>query len=127
MKGRSLITVIGIAALAAAGAALADEHAGHHDAKADTVQGEVLDLACYIGHGGEGAGHAGCAAKCLQGGQPMGLLAKDGAVYVLLADHDDAAPYEKTKTFAGKKVEITGEVGAKNGIKGITVHGVKAL
>lgn len=127
MKSRFWFAAIAIAALTTAGAAFADEHAGHHEAKATAVQGEVLDLACYIGHGGEGAGHAGCAAKCLQGGQPMGLLGKDGVVYVLLADHEDAAAYEKTKEFAGKKVEITGEVGAKNGIKGITVHGVKAL
>jgi hypothetical protein len=63
----------------------------------------------------------------LKGGQPMGLLGTDGTVYVLIGDHMDASAFEKTKEFAGKKVEVTGEVAAKGGMKGITVTGVKAL
>jgi hypothetical protein len=80
-----------------------------------------------MGHGGMGEGHAGCAAKCLKSGQPMGLLGTDGAVYLLLADHGDASAFEKAKDLAGKKVEVTGEVATKDGLKGITVKGVKAL
>jgi hypothetical protein len=95
--------------------------------KASTVTGEVLDLSCYLGHGGMGEGHSGCAAKCLKGGQPMGLLGTDGAVYVLFADHSDAAAFEKAKDLAGKKVEVTGDVANKDGMKGLTVKGVKAL
>jgi hypothetical protein len=51
----------------------------------------------------------------------------DGTVYVLLADHSDGSPYEKAKEFAGKNVEVTGEIATKGTLKGITVHGVKAL
>lgn len=91
------------------------------------VIGEILDLACYISHDAQGSEHAKCAERCVKGGQPMGLKAEDGTVYVLFADHSDADAFEKAKEFAGKNVEISGLIADKNGIKGITVHSVKAL
>ena len=126
MKKLVLASIGGLAmaAFLAAPANAADKKA---ESKDRAVQGEVLDLACYIGHGESGPGHADCAKECAKGGQPMGLLSSDGTVYVLLADHEDAAAFDKTKDLAGKKVEVTGEVSAKGGLKGITVHGVKAL
>ena len=114
-----------LAAAVTAAPARADEHKA--EAKDTAVKGEILDLACYIGHGGSGPDHAGCAASCLKSGQPMGLLGADGTVYVLLADHGDAAPYGQAKELAGKKVEVTGTVSTKGTLKGIVLHGVKAL
>jgi len=128
MKVRLLITTMAAVALAFSGAAAAEGKAmAKAEEKPSAVQGEVLDLACYVGHGAMGEGHIACATKCLKGGQPMGLLGTDGTVYVLFADHGDASAFEKTKEFAGKKVEVTGEVEEKGALKGITVHGVKAL
>jgi hypothetical protein len=123
-----VFAAIAAASLAVSGAMAAEGKAMEKPAdQASAVQGEVLDLSCYIGHGAQGDGHAGCAAKCLKGGAPMGLLGADGAVYVLLADHSDGSAYEKAKEFAGKKVEVTGDIATKGALKGITVHGVKAL
>jgi hypothetical protein len=102
-------------------------HDEKSEAKDTTVKGEILDLACYVGHGAHGASHAGCAASCLKGGQPMGLLGTDGTVYILFADHDDGAPFNQAKDLAGKNVEVTGAKEAKGALQGITVHGVKAL
>jgi hypothetical protein len=128
MKVRVLFATMAAVALACSGVAAAEGKAmAKAEEQSSAVQGEVLDLACYVGHGGMGEGHAGCAAKCLKGGQPMGLLGTDGTVYMLFADHGDASAFEKTKELAGKKVEVTGEVATKGAIKGITVHGVKAL
>jgi hypothetical protein len=128
MKLRMMFVTMAAVALAVTGVLAAEgKTAEAAPAKTGGVQGEILDLSCYLGHGGMGEGHSGCAAKCLKGGQPMGLLGTDGAVYILYADHSDAAPYEKAKDLAGKKVEITGDVATKDGLKGITVHGVKAL
>src|SRR5260221_14413539 len=128
MKTRMLFATVAAVALVFAAATAAEEKAGEKaPEKASVVKGEVLDLSCYMGHGGQGEGHAGCAAKCLKGGQPMGLLGTDGAVYVLFADHGDASPFEKAKELAGKNVEVTGDVATKGALKGITVHGVKAL
>jgi len=127
MKTRMMFATLAAVALAYAGAVAAEGKAMAKAEAASAVKGEVLDLSCYVGHGGQGEGHAGCAAKCLQGGAPMGLLGTDGAVYVLFADHSDGSAYEKAKEFAGKNVEVTGEVATKGTLKGITVHGVKAL
>jgi len=92
-----------------------------------TLTGEVVDLACYVGHGASGPEHASCAAKCVAMGQPVGLAASDGKVYILVADHADASGFTKAKTFAGKKVEIKGEVAEKGGINALTVHSVKTV
>lgn len=128
MSMRRLFAAVAALALTLTFAVAAGEHAGEKTGeKASVVKGEILDLSCYMGHGGQGEGHAGCAAKCLKGGQPMGLLGTDGGVYLLFADHADSTAYEKAKEFAGKKVEITGDVASKGALKGITVHGVKAL
>ena len=100
---------------------------GEHEHEKVSVQGEVLDMSCYIAHGAQGDDHAGCARKCAKAGQPMGLLASDGTVYLLYAPHDDASAYEQTKDFAGQQVEVTGKPATNAGIKGIEVQGVKAI
>jgi len=128
MSKRATIAMLAGAALAAilvASPAISDEKKAA--AKDTAVKGEILDLSCYVGHGGSGPGHAECAASCLKGGAAMGLLGADGTVYVLFADHSDSGPFEQEKGFAGKKVEVTGEVHSKGNLKGITMHGVKAL
>jgi hypothetical protein len=122
---RSILVAAAIAVIVAALPAIAQHD--HHEAKDVTVQGEVLDMACFVAHDGKGPGHAACAAKCMKDGQPVGLLAKDGTVYLLFADHGDTSAFVKTKEFVAKNVEIAGEPADKNGIKGITVKAVKAL
>ncbi|HYS78829.1 MAG TPA: hypothetical protein VEO94_08310 [Candidatus Dormibacteraeota bacterium] len=92
-----------------------------------TLTGEVLDLACYVAQGAKGPEHASCAAKCAAMGQPVGLAASDGKVYLLLADHADSSAFTKVKTLAGKKVEIKGEAAEKDGISALTVHSVKTV
>jgi len=119
-QGRSLILALAVLLLLAPPAV-----AGTDDEV--TVQGEVLDMACYIGHGAKGADHAACAAKCIKGGQPMGLLASDGKVYLLVASHKDATAFEQAKGFAGKRVEIHGISMARDGFAAVEVSSVKAL
>ena len=92
-----------------------------------TVKGEIVDLACYLDHGATGMKHQQCALTCLKGGQPMGLLAADGKVYLLLADHQDAKPFDEAKTYAALQVEITGPLAEKAGVTGLTVEKVKKL
>ena len=90
-----------------------------------TLSGEVVDLACYIGHSGKGETHKSCAVKCAAMGQPVGLLSSDGRLYLLVADHVDSGPYEKARKLAGEQVEMKGEVAAKDGISALTVKDVK--
>jgi len=97
------------------------------EGKKVTVKGEVLDLACYIGHEGKGMKHQQCALTCLKDGQPMGLLTDDGVVYLLLADHQDGKPFNETKNYAALQVEISGTMFERAGIKAVSVESVKKL
>jgi hypothetical protein len=100
-----------------------------HDAKAASTtgswKGEVVDIACYAAHGKNGAGHADCAKKCAQSGQPIGLLTSDGDMALLVADHADGKAFEAAKGLAGSNVEVTGKMDTKGEWKVITVTGVK--
>jgi hypothetical protein len=131
MRNKKLVPLLVFALISAVagGVTLANEgeegHGDHHDQM--TVRGEILDMACYVAHEAKGPDHAGCAKRCVKGGQPMGLLADDGTVYLLYASHDDGTAFEQTKEFAGQKVEIKGVMATQAGIKGLEVHGVKAL
>ncbi len=123
MKARWIWALVVALALGMFVVTTADEGA----AKEVTVKGEILDMSCYIARGAKGDEHAGCAKKCVKAGQPMGLLAEDGSVYLLYASHKDGAPFEQAKDYAGQQVELTGAETDRAGIKGIEVHGVKAI
>lgn len=108
-----------------------DDHgeAKAHDAHDGemTLRGEILDMACYVAHEAKGPDHAACAKRCVKGGQPMGLLADDGTVYLLYANHEDGSAFEATKEHAGETVEITGVAATQGGIRGLEVTSVKPI
>ncbi|MEJ2422370.1 MAG: hypothetical protein P8018_11860 [Acidobacteriota bacterium] len=95
--------------------------------KTVSVKGEVLDMACYLTKGAHGKRHQQCALTCLRNGEPMGLLGSDGTVYLLLADHKDAKPFNEAKTYAADQVQIMGTMVESHGIKAITVESVKKV
>ena len=57
--------------------------------KAITVVGEIVDFSCYIQLGKHGEKHRACGQKCVSNGQPVGLLGKDGALYMLMPEEHD--------------------------------------
>ncbi|MFQ5352105.1 MAG: hypothetical protein ACE5D3_03420, partial [Candidatus Binatia bacterium] len=56
-------------------------------AAVDTIEGEVLDLACYIPKHAKGPAHKQCAKTCAENGMPLGLLTDEGTVYLLYPKH----------------------------------------
>jgi hypothetical protein len=96
---------------------------------ADQVQleGEVVDLACYLSRGEKGRGpdHQECAEMCAEGGQPLGLLVEGGDVLLLVEDHAKPAPYESAKELAGKDAKIGGQKVSRGGMNAIVVHEAK--
>lgn len=93
---------------------------------AETVSGEIVDLACYMPDpGNKGAGHKKCAQTCIAKNLPMGLLTDDQQVYVLLQDPDNSKPYAQLKDKAAEHVTIEGEKVAQGGVQGIVVKGMK--
>jgi hypothetical protein len=98
-----IAAILGGAVVAAGLSVGAFAHEGHHaeskEGKAVTVQGELIDTACFVTSDGDAKGkdHAGCAQKCMASGVPAGILpegSKDtDAVMYLLTNPQVLAPY----------------------------------
>jgi len=91
-----------------------------------TLTGEVVDTGCYLGHAARGTKHAECAAKCINGGMPMGLLTATGSLYLITMNHDNPDAFNRLKAMAGKKVTVTGAPITRAGMRGIDVTSFKA-
>ncbi len=57
--------------------------------KVETLVGEIVDYSCYLQVGKHGAKHRDCGQKCLRNGQPIGLLTKEGKLYLLMEEEHD--------------------------------------
>lgn len=83
-----------------------------------TVQGELLDLGCYLDHGAKGAGHRECAVMCAKAGGPLGVMNEaDQTIYIVTGDHGAMSP--ELLALAGENVIITGKPMIRNGISAI--------
>ena len=96
----------------------------HRNADTKTVTGEILDMKCYMSSGEHGQSHKDCAVKCIKGGAPMGILADDGKVYLLIEGKDSGA-FNEAKKLAGEIVTVTGTLSEKNGVQALIVTEVK--
>ena len=90
-----------------------------------TVQGEIVDMACYMSKGSRGSAHKSCAQLCAKRGVPIGVLTDGGEVYLLLDDHNNPDPYEDAKKLAGNRAEVNGKKFNKQGVASIVVTTVK--
>jgi hypothetical protein len=117
-------TIAGVVLNLAAGALLASVLPA---SAADTLTGEIVDMACYVGHPatGRGPSHRKCADTCLKKGMPMGLLTEDKQLYLLLEDHDNPKPYQQLKEKAAETVTVEGDKKSEGGVQGLVVGGVK--
>lgn len=90
-----------------------------------TVQGEIIDMACYMSKGSKGSAHKACAQMCAKKGVPIGVLTDGGEVYLLLDDHNNPDPYDAAKKLAGERAEVKGKKFNKQGVASIVVGEVK--
>ncbi|MBI4551652.1 MAG: hypothetical protein HY710_05250 [Candidatus Latescibacteria bacterium] len=73
-------------------------------AQSQTIEGELIDLRCYISKGVVGEKHMKCAAACVKGGDPVGIVDAKGMVYTIGAQ---SAGFE---ALMAKMVRVTGTV-----------------
>jgi hypothetical protein len=95
-------------------------------ASAERVQitGEVMDTWCYTSEvmGGSdavlGSAHHQCAIWCAAGGIPVGILADDGQVYMVLklGDDDQSNANPKILEIQSNRVTVDGELYRRDGI-----------
>ena len=104
-----------ISALAFSPLALAEEQGKDSlDASASKeVTGEVVDMMCYVDHNATGEKHAGCAAKCIKGNGPVGIVS-NGKAYLIVGDHKPMN--EALAEFAGKTITVKGKLAERGGI-----------
>lgn len=94
-----------------------------------TVTGEIIDLSCYLQLGKHGEKHKDCGTKCLKANQPIGLLARNGDVYMLMEEEHD--PRRDAQTSLRQAaidhfahiMEVSGTEAAHGGFKAIYVQG----
>lgn len=111
-----------VAAIALAAVAPADDKAPAKDAPQETtLQGEVLDMVCYMSSEAHGEKHKSCALSCLKRGNPMGLLTTDGKVVLLVEDHGAAKAFEDLKAKGGDTVSVTGAMFERGGLAALQV------
>ena len=108
-----------LAVLALAGFAFGHEHDEQQgkdslDASASKeVTGEVVDMMCYVDHNATGDKHSSCAAKCIKGGGPVGIL-DNGKAYLVVGEHQPMNA--ELAEFAGKTIIVKGKVAERGGI-----------
>lgn len=104
------------AALILSPLALATEEPGKEKlaaASEKTLTGEIVDLMCYADHNATGEKHAKCAATCIKGGGPVGILS-DGKAYLVVGDHKPMN--DQLSEFAGKTITLKGKLASNGGI-----------
>lgn len=97
-----------------------------------TVKGELIDTWCYFSGvmGGPdavvGSAHHTCAMWCSAGGIPVGLLAEDGTVYMVLKVEGsaDTNGSDTLLTLASDTITADGLVYRRDGINYIVVEKV---
>lgn len=129
LKGMPKVVVPTLLALALAVAvaprsAFANDEVKVEDVK---VEGEILDMTCYLHKGSTGRRHKACAEMCAEKGLPIGVLTDSGEAYLLIEDHDDPEPYAAARKLAGKKASISGKKYTRGGSTGIMVLEAKGL
>jgi hypothetical protein len=79
------------------------------------LRGEIVDSKCYLGvmNPGNGKVHRDCAARCISGGEPPALIARDAAgkaMVILLAGSDGRALNNELLSFVAEPVETQGQL-----------------
>src|SRR5215475_3548304 len=90
------------------------------------VTGEVLDMTCYIASNLSGPDHAECARVCIRSGEPAGIKAQDGKVYLLTGEPGHSINSE-VADYAAKIVTIKGKQTVRDGFAQLQVEEIRKL
>lgn len=95
-----------------------------------TAVGEIVDFSCYIQLGKHGDKHRSCGQKCVQNGQPIGLLTKEGNLYMLMPEEHDPRrdggvdAKASASDHMGHIVEVSGTEASVGSYRAIYVQGL---
>lgn len=98
-------------------------------AKVVTLVGEIVDFSCYLQIGKRGEKHRACGQKCIETGQPIGLLTADGNLHMLMEEEHDPrrdglTDFRKTAAeHTAHIMEVTGTHASHAGYSALYVTG----
>jgi hypothetical protein len=119
---------LAVAVLAAGLAAPAAAPVAAETPKRVQVTGEIIDTWCYLTQimFSEGTAHHQCAIWCAVGGVPVGILDKEGNVYVVLKVEDDTVNVANPRVvkIQTHEVSVDGDLYERDGIKYLLVSQV---
>jgi hypothetical protein len=90
------------------------------------VTGEVVDMTCYIASNLSGPEHAYCAKVCIRNGEPAGIKARDGKVYLLTGEPGQSIN-AKLADYAAQVVTIKGKKSVRDGFAQLQVEEIRKL
>jgi hypothetical protein len=77
------------------------------------ITGEIVDMMCYVDHNAMGEKHSSCAATCVKGGGPVGIVS-DGKAYLVVGEHKPMN--DQLAQYCGKTITLKGKVAERAGI-----------
>src|ERR1700752_3959071 len=88
-----------------------------------SVEGLVRDIACPLQNKKSTSTSYSkeCIATCMKAGSPLGILTKDGDVYVPVTQSMPDMGQNALKPFVGEQVRATGKVFLRNGTHAIEI------
>ena len=95
--------------------------------RATTVTGEVVEVSCFLQLGKRGEKHIPCGTKCIQNGQPIGVVDDKGTLFVLFPEAHDPrrdGQVDLKATFLpllAKRVTVSGMVEDHKGTRALYV------
>jgi hypothetical protein len=96
--------------------------------KVATITGEVVDVSCYLQLGKRGEAHIPCGTKCINNGQPIGVVDAEGNLTIVMAEehHPRRDGQVELKTVLGpllaKTVTLTGMMTELRGYRALFVQ-----
>jgi hypothetical protein len=118
-QGRRFLVVAALGCLLLASVALAGPKG-----KNITATGELVDMWCYFEAGDHGPQHKACSTACAKAGNPIGLLQKNGQVYVLAGMKDHQPAKELLVNHMNEHAAVKGTLVSKGGVNMLYVSSV---
>jgi hypothetical protein len=92
--------------------------------KTVAATGELVDMWCYFEGGDHGPSHKACSTACAKAGNPIGLLQKNGQVYVLAGMQDHQPAKDVLVNHMNEMVTVKGTLVSKGGVNMLYVTSV---
>jgi len=95
-----------------------------------TIEGLVRDIACPMQNLDGDATHLSpkCVRDCVKAGSPIGVLTKDGELYLPISDKmPDYSQRQKLMPFLGKYVQVKGIAFERNGTHAIVITNITEM